>query len=80
MATSVGSPLRITHKVVLAYCNADTLSAQAGFALSVAGMNKVRILQGELEANKLAIQYAGKQVLRPERNEARKFVFCETID
>lgn len=56
-------------KMVLVYCNAGTLSAQAGFALRVAGMENVRILQGGLnewkakggfEANKLAIQKAGK--------------------
>jgi len=56
-------------KMVLVYCNAGTLSAQAGFALRVAGMDNVRILQGGLtewkakggfEANKLAIQKAGK--------------------
>jgi rhodanese-related sulfurtransferase len=56
-------------KMVLVYCNACTLSAQAGFALRVAGMDNVRILQGGLndwiakggfEANKLAIQKAGK--------------------
>jgi len=55
-------------KMVLVYCNAGTLSAQAGFALRVAGMDNVRILQGGLndwkskggfEANKLAIQKAG---------------------
>jgi len=56
-------------KMVLVYCNTGTLSAQAGFALRVAGMDNVRILQGGLtewkakggfEANKLAIQKAGK--------------------
>lgn len=31
---------------VLAYCNTGTLSAQAGFALRVAGYENVRILQG----------------------------------
>ena len=58
-----------SDKMVLVYCNAGTLSAQAGFALRVAGMDNVRILQGGLtewkakggfEANKLAIQKAGK--------------------
>jgi len=57
------------NKMVLVYCNTGTLSAQAGFALRVAGMDNVRILQGGLtdwkakggfEANKLAIQKAGK--------------------
>ncbi|MEN6587817.1 MAG: rhodanese-like domain-containing protein [Sulfuricella sp.] len=33
-------------KMVLVYCNAGTLSAQAGLALRVAGMDNVRILQG----------------------------------
>lgn len=33
-------------RMVLVYCNAGTLSAQAGLALRVAGMDNVRILQG----------------------------------
>ncbi len=33
-------------KSILVYCNTGTLSAQAGFALRVAGMDNVRILQG----------------------------------
>lgn len=33
-------------KSILIYCNSGTLSAQAGFALRVAGMDNVRILQG----------------------------------
>jgi len=33
-------------KPVLIYCNTGTLSAQAGFALRVAGNDNVRILQG----------------------------------
>jgi len=33
-------------KMVLVYCNSGTLSAQAGLALRVAGMENVRILQG----------------------------------
>lgn len=33
-------------KPVLVYCNSGSLSAQAGFALRVAGMDNVRILQG----------------------------------
>jgi rhodanese-related sulfurtransferase len=57
-------------KMVLVYCNTGTLSAQAGFALRVAGMDNVRILQGGynewktkggFEANKLAIRKSGKQ-------------------
>ncbi len=35
-----------TDKMVLLYCNAGTLSAQAGLALRVAGLDNVRILQG----------------------------------
>ncbi len=33
-------------KSVLIYCNSGSLSAQAGLALRVAGMENVRILQG----------------------------------
>lgn len=33
-------------KMVLLYCNTGTLSSQAGFALRLAGMDNVRILQG----------------------------------
>ena len=33
-------------RMVLVYCNSGTLSAQAGLALHVAGMENVRILQG----------------------------------
>lgn len=33
-------------RMVLLYCNAGTLSAQAGLALRLAGMENVRILQG----------------------------------
>jgi rhodanese-related sulfurtransferase len=36
-------------KAVLIYCNTGTLSAQAGFALRVAGWDNVRILQGGME-------------------------------
>lgn len=36
-------------KSVLIYCNTGTLSAQAGFALRVAGWDNVRILQGGME-------------------------------
>ena len=35
-----------SDRMVLLYCNAGTLSAQAGLALRVAGMDNVRILQG----------------------------------
>lgn len=35
-------------KMVLLYCNAGTLSSQAGFALRIAGWDNVRILQGGL--------------------------------
>ncbi|HEY6096028.1 MAG TPA: rhodanese-like domain-containing protein [Gallionellaceae bacterium] len=34
------------EKAILIYCNTGSLSAQAGFALRVAGMDNVRILQG----------------------------------
>jgi len=34
------------NKPVLIYCNTGSLSAQAGFALRVAGWENVRILQG----------------------------------
>lgn len=34
------------NKPVLIYCNTGTLSAQAGFALRVAGWDNVKILQG----------------------------------
>ncbi len=37
------------HKPVLIYCNTGSLSAQAGFALRVAGWENVRILQGGME-------------------------------
>lgn len=36
-------------KMVLIYCNTGSLSAQAGFALRVAGFENVRILQGGFE-------------------------------
>ena len=36
-------------KPVLIYCNTGTLSAQAGFAMRVAGWDNVRILQGGME-------------------------------
>lgn len=37
------------NKPVLIYCNSGSLSAQAGFALRVAGWDNVRILQGGME-------------------------------
>lgn len=37
------------NKPVLIYCNTGSLSAQAGFALRVAGWENVRILQGGME-------------------------------
>lgn len=36
-------------KPILIYCNTGSLSAQAGFALRVAGWDNVRILQGGME-------------------------------
>jgi rhodanese-related sulfurtransferase len=37
------------NKSVLIYCNSGSLSAQAGFALRVAGWDNVKILQGGIE-------------------------------
>ncbi|MBS3997218.1 MAG: rhodanese-like domain-containing protein [Hydrogenophaga sp.] len=37
------------NKPVLVYCNTGSLSAQAGFALRVAGWDNVRVLQGGME-------------------------------
>jgi rhodanese-related sulfurtransferase len=37
------------NKPVLIYCNTGSLSAQAGFALRVAGWDNVKILQGGME-------------------------------
>lgn len=37
------------NKPVLIYCNTGSLSAQAGFALRVAGWDNVKILQGGIE-------------------------------
>ena len=57
------------NKMVLVYCNAGTLSSQAGLALRVGGMDNVRILQGGynewkakggFEANKIATRKAKK--------------------
>ncbi len=57
-------------RMVLVYCNAGTLSAQAGLALRVAGMDNVRILQGGFsewktkggfDANKRATRSPGKK-------------------
>lgn len=54
-----------SDRPILLYCNSGTLSAQAGFALRVAGMDNVRILQGGFqewqatggfEANQRAIE------------------------
>ncbi len=36
-------------KPILIYCNTGTLSAQAGFALRVAGFDNLRILQGGMQ-------------------------------
>ncbi|MGD9788249.1 MAG: rhodanese-like domain-containing protein [Sulfuricellaceae bacterium] len=58
-----------TDRMVLVYCNSGTLSAQAGLALRVAGMDNVRILQGGFnewkakggfDANKRAAKAAKK--------------------
>jgi len=37
------------NKMVLIYCNTGTLSAQAGFAMRVAGWDNVKILQGGMK-------------------------------
>lgn len=56
-------------RMVLVYCNAGTLSSQAGLALRLAGMDNVRILQGGLnewkakggfDANRLATEKSAK--------------------
>lgn len=56
-------------RMVLVYCNAGTLSAQAGLALRLAGMDNVRILQGGFsewkakggfDANRRATRKSGK--------------------
>ena len=58
-----------SDRMVLVYCNAGTLSAQAGLALRLAGMDNVRILQGGFsewkakggfEANRRATRKSGK--------------------
>lgn len=57
-------------KMVLLYCNAGTLSSQAGLALRVAGLDNVRILQGGFsewkakggfDANRRATRRSGKK-------------------
>ncbi len=59
-----------TDQMVLIYCNTGSLSAQAGFALRVAGHDNVRILQGGFqewkakggfEANARAVERAQKE-------------------
>ena len=59
-----------SDKMVLVYCNAGTLSAQAGLALRVAGLDNVRILQGGFsewkakggfDANRRAARRSGKK-------------------
>lgn len=56
-------------RMVLVYCNAGTLSSQAGLALRLAGMENVRILQGGMnewrvkggfDANRLATEKSAK--------------------
>ena len=58
-----------TDRIVLVYCKSGTLSAQAGLALRVAGLDNVRILQGGFnewkakggfDANKRAAKAAKK--------------------
>ena len=56
-------------KTVLIYCNTGSLSAQAGFALRVAGYENVRILQGGFEEWKAKGGLdANKNVLRRQTN------------
>lgn len=59
-----------SDKMVLLYCNAGTLSSQAGLALRVAGLDNVRILQGGFnewkakggfDANRRAERRSGKK-------------------
>ncbi len=59
-----------TDRMVLLYCNAGTLSSQAGLALRVAGLDNVRILQGGFnewkakggfDANRRAARRSGKK-------------------
>jgi rhodanese-related sulfurtransferase len=56
-------------KTVLIYCNTGSLSAQAGFALRVAGYENVRILQGGFEEWKAKGGLdANKNALRRQTN------------
>jgi rhodanese-related sulfurtransferase len=55
-------------KPVLIYCNTGSLSAQAGFALRVAGWENVRILQGGMEEWKAKVGFdASIKAARPEK-------------
>lgn len=58
-------------KPVLIYCNTGSLSAQAGFALRVAGWDNLRILQGGLEEWKAkgGVEAAAK-VVTPQTRQA----------
>ncbi len=54
------------YKPILIYCNTGTLSAQAGFALRVAGFDSVRILQGGLREWQAKGGFkASERVLKP---------------
>jgi rhodanese-related sulfurtransferase len=46
-----------TRQPVLIYCSTGALSAQAGFALRVAGWDNVRILQGGVEEWKAKVGF-----------------------
>ena len=49
-----------SDRMVLLYCNAGTLSSQAGLALRVAGLDNVRILQGGFAAYRRAFKSSKK--------------------
>lgn len=55
-------------KPVLVHCNTGSLSAQAGFALRVAGYDNVRILQGGFSEwkSKGGLDAASKETARPK--------------
>jgi rhodanese-related sulfurtransferase len=66
-------------KMVLIYCNTGSLSAQAGFALRVAGYENVRILQGGyedwkakggLDANAKHDRFSAEKATSRTRNKA----------
>jgi rhodanese-related sulfurtransferase len=57
------------NKVTLLYCNSGTLSAQAAFALKVAGVKNVLILQGGINEWKAAGGFdASLRTTQPDKN------------